>query len=498
MPGLIEKLLTHNYDVNPSAPFLNTPRGEYCYAAIRHRSLIWSSLFQQQNIKEQDVIAFVISDPAEFIAAFFGAIRIGAIVLPLDPLIPGVELQKICTQLKPKMVLTEGPVPPLDGVGSVRVLKTGELPASTEGGRYGSLKEYRCLDERREALYLLTSGTTGSPKCIVYTYERMMNAARLSSKAYGMTTEDLVFNAAPLFHSAGIMPTLAAVESGAQSLCMAKFLPKTFLAMISRHRPSIVKAPAFMYQIVLKMPRPPACDLGSVRRWYSGSSKLTPDDKEGLLNKYGIRVREMYATTETSLLAVEQGDGAFIPHLAGIPVESVKVRIESDGRVAVNSPGAGKGYFICDRRNSFTVFDPWLFTGDVGYMDKQNRLFITGRADGQINVAGKKVSTEEVKLVLAEHPSVCEAEVIGIDDDVSGMGLVAFVVLHHSETAAGLREFMKHRISDYKIPKHIILCKSLPRGKLNKVSIHHLKKLFLQVGQPRASSAETVAEGSTA
>jgi len=433
---------------------------EYSYRQLIERSMAWSGKWQREELQKGSIIGVAIADPFEFLATLFGAVRLGMGVLPLDP----ATLQR-----------EKGNLSQTFGITYIAVedsLEKADCKTPTQ--------DYDIeIDYGSPALFLLTSGTTGKPKGIVHSIESILQAARLSNAAYGTTGSDCVFTAAPIYHSAGIMPVMAALDTGAKNLLIKKFLPKTFLGLVTKHGPSLVKAPAFMYQVISRMPvvRNVVVDQGT--RWYSGSSRLTRSEKELLQAKYGIWVREMYATSETSLLAVEREGEDLPPQCVGTVLDNVEVKIE-EGRILVKTPAISLGYLDTDGEAMKLHRHPtWFFTGDIGSLDQDNRLFIHGRYGNIVNVAGKKVAPEEINAIISAHPRIEESVVIGVDDEVSGGALAAFLVTRGEFPPGEVRKFCKSRLPDYKTPKHIVYCESLPKAKLNKIDIPQLREMFL-------------------
>jgi acyl-coenzyme A synthetase/AMP-(fatty) acid ligase len=450
----------------------------YTYMDLLNISICWSNFFIDNGIGNETRVAFLIDQPAEFVFATIGLLRVGGIVVPIDTTLKIFEIQKICADLKIKYVIISSPqlnkhdLPGIDFVFCINEFNNNDCINKQ------IIDRSRVSDNTlHEALYLITSGTTGKPKYVIHTFKSILNATQISNKAYNSNSKDIIFNAAPVFHSAGLMPVLSAIDSDATCILMRKFLPKTFLQIISKFKPNVVKAPAFMYRIISQMPQPEDLDISSVKEWYTGSSKLLAEEKQKIKEKYAFKISEMYATSETSLIAVEQQteNENIADEIICKVIESVTIKVDENGKIFVSTPAMALAYIEAETGEKIYL-DQYIFTGDIGRIIDDDKLIIEGRESNRINLAGKKISADEINNVLALHPNIKESLVFGLNNNSSDDEIVACIIpvgyLNEDEIRCHCRKYL----SDYKVPRHIYFYSSFPKGKLGKIIINKLKE----------------------
>ncbi|MCH7812393.1 MAG: AMP-binding protein [Planctomycetes bacterium] len=431
---------------------------------------------------------------AAFPAVLFGALWAGKTAVPLNFLLSADELARI--------VKDAG----LDVVYSVRHFREllSKLPVRTAFLEDLPLKRGVVLAKLRPrpkppgvspndtAVILYTSGTSGDPKGVELTYGNLRSNCDACIEAARMTQEQTFLNLLPPFHVFGLTGNvLVPVVLGANVFAIPRFQPGAALEAMRQERVSIVLAIPSMYSAMLRQKSAPADALASVDLAMSGGEPLPPDLAQGFAERFGVTLHQGYGLTETapvislcgSHMARDGSVGRIVPGVECRIVDDDHVPLATggDGEIQVRGPCVMKGYY---RRPDETaaVIDAqgWFRTGDVGRLDEDGFLFITGRKKEMIIVGGENVHPREIEGVLEQHPAVEEAAVIGMPDVSRGETPLAFVTFKadQSATEIEMRSFAKQRLAGFKVPREIRVIDDFPRGPTGKVLKRALRESF--------------------
>jgi long-chain acyl-CoA synthetase len=320
-------------------------------------------------------------------------------------------------------------------------------------------------------VYQFSSGSTGRPKRLARTHGQLW--AEAESYTW-ITPDDRLFCAIPLFHTYGMGCCLvAAVRNGATLVFLDE--PHPFVLARSRalellEREQVTVFPGVPYHYRHLAEAPGAADLSSLRLCFSAGSALEPAAFDAFLQRFGIAVRQLYGCTEAGTLTVNlDPDPVATAGSVGTPAGSVRVRIE-DGEIVVASPAMTLGYSDDEALSRQAFQGGWFYTGDLGRVDDAGRLFVTGRRKLLIEVAGHKVDPIEVQDVVAAHPKVREAIVVGVRGTRDGEETVKAVVV--PSDGCGERDviaFCQERLANFKVPRVVEFRDEIPKSPLGKV-----------------------------
>ncbi|EFC79599.1 class I adenylate-forming enzyme family protein [Parafrankia sp. EUN1f] len=343
------------------------------------------------------------------------------------------------------------------------------------------------------ALILLTSGSTGLPKGVVLTHDNAWSNLRATVSAFRSDTEparlpsdekppNLLAN--PLSHTAGIVRLLFALYVGRSLVLMRKFDPVVAQRIIeTRGIDNLTINPSMLRMLLDGLPR--GVTLGKVRYVSSGTAPLTPALREEFEDRFNVPVLQAYGQTEAfGGIAIESVrdvlEGRRRPGSVGKPLPGVELRLlDSAGRqvepgmsgeIAVRSASATSGYVADDSPQ--VVEDGWLRTGDLGRLDEEGYLYITGRLKNVIICGGFNVSPDEVEAALEEDPNVVEAVVISVPDE--RLGELPVAVIMGSGDPESVRESAATRLAPYKRPRSVIVVDDFPRvpnGKIDRAAV---------------------------
>jgi fatty-acyl-CoA synthase len=460
------------------------------YAELDDRVGRAAALLLSRGVEPGDRVAILCRNRIAFFELLFACARLGAILVPLNWRMPPAELARL--------VADSGPVLVFHGAEDKATAAALGLPTIGLDEDYEALiaNATPAAGPRREwpadgIWYLLyTSGTTGRPKGVIYTF-RMALANYLNiGAAIGLRAGDTVLNFLPLFHTAGInLHTLPTLIEGGRVLIAPGFDPEQVIALLQARRLDAFFGVPTVYQALLDHPGFAAAPLGHVRHWSCGGAAL-PEGLAEQARRIGLRICAGMGMTETgptAFLAAPQ-DAWERPGSVGKPQLLVSARIvDEDGRdladgevgeLLFGGPGITPGYWNDPEatRAAFTA-DGWLRTGDLASRDADGFWYIAGRRKEMFVSGGENVYPAEIENVLAAHPAVTEAAVIAAPHPKWGEVGRAFI-----RTASGqprpagpeLEAFCRTRLAAYKVPKSFEFVPDFPRTAAGKVQKHLL------------------------
>jgi acyl-CoA synthetase (AMP-forming)/AMP-acid ligase II len=283
----------------------------------------------------------------------------------------------------------------------------------------------------------------------------------------------------PYYHTAGIgAPLLSVVLAGGTVICTKEFIPSDFLSLLKRFRPTFYSAGPALHQGILrqiKKVHPDELKNTSLRFIRSGSASLLPQLHHDLETVMGVPVIDNYASSETGLISVN-----IPPKLGsvGIPViECLKIMDENgnslgpykQGEIVVQGETVFSGYEDAPDENKAAFIDGWFRMGDIGYLDAEGYLFITGRKKELINKGGEKISPAEIENALMTHPSVKLAMAFRVYDPVLGEDIAAMVVAENQNVREEeLRKYLLDWLIPFKVPRRIYFVEEIPKGPTGK------------------------------
>ena len=516
----------------PDEPILLFKGAKLSYRELDERANALAAAFRDLGVKRGDRVALLLPNCPQFLIVEMAVWRLGAVVVPLNPIYSEEELHAplLLTESETVVVLTpfyeriraavkgtavkrviatniKEYLPPLLRVlftllkekkdGHRVTLHAGDLAmADLIAARRGAPAPTETLRPSDVATLLLTGGTTGVPKCAETTYSEYVEAA-LQVKAWlGHKVEEWqspIMIPLPLFH--------IYANVGVQGLAFVSHNPLVLVAnprdlvdvlkTIQRTKPAFFCGVPTLYAAMINHPMVKAgkIDFKSMKACISGSSPLMADTKKRFEALTGGRIFEGYALTESGMAAVcnpligENKLGS-----VGMPLPDVELEIvdaeEGEkvigpgevGEIVIRAPNLMKGYWknpseTAVMLRSRGVGAPWLFTGDLGYLDGDGYLFIVDRKKDLIKASGFQVWPRDVEEAIAKHPAVAEVGVVGLPDPEKGEVVAAFVVLRPgmTVTAEELRAFCKEHLVGYKVPTKIEFRPDLPKSMVGKV-----------------------------
>jgi len=431
------------------------------YEQLRLSALAYAHDLRTRGVGAGDRVAVVLPNSTSFVAAYFGALHVGAVVVPLNPLLAAREIEERLARAEPRVVIGDARVPDA----------SAEPPQLVE----------RADDEL--AVLLFTSGTSGAAKGAMLTHGGLRAAADAGVGALALEPDDVVLGAAPFSHvlgqSTGI---LATVRAGAAVAVVSRFDPQGTLAFMTATRTTVlIGVPTMcigLCRAARETGRRPPLRLAHV-----GGAPVTQDVACEVERTLGAELREGYGLTELSGLATTAFPGEE-PRTGSVgrPAPGTELRMVSlggepvprgeVGEIQLRGPSVIAGYWR-DAEATRAALSPegWLSTGDVGRVDRDGYLYLVDRRKELIIRGGYNVYPREVEDVLHSHPDVLEAAVVGVPHELLGEEVVAIAVPKPGSTVAAeeLRDYARERVAAYKYPRHVVLVDELPKGPTGKV-----------------------------
>ncbi len=422
--------------------------------AIRHddRTLTYNELddaaaraaayLKAQGVEPGDRVGLKAANVPEFAVAYYGALRAGAVVVPMNPLLKDREVEHYVTDSGAKLILT----PETD--------YTGHAPDHTIADR----------DPQDTAVLLYTSGTTGLPKGAQLTHANLIRNVATAVELFDLDAGTIQLGALPLFHAFGQTCSLnATIAVGGTLTLLPRFDPARALEIIARDQVTVFAGVPTMYVAMLDTPG----TAPSLEVCVSGGAAMPVEVMRGFEARYDCAVLEGYGLSETSPIAsFNRRDRPRKPGSIGLPVDGVEMKLTDEGEIAIRGHNVMKGYF---GTGAGVDQDGWFHTGDIGRVDEDGYFFIVDRKKDVVIRGGFNVYPREIEEVLYEHPAVREAAVIGIPDDRLGEEVGAAIALRADATPEAIRAFVKDRVAAYKYPRIVWIVDELPKGPTGKV-----------------------------
>jgi long-chain acyl-CoA synthetase len=440
------------------------------------------------QMSSRPVVALYLPMCPAFVSALFGVLRAGRAALPLNLLLPPRDLGPILADAGADLVVTlPGLMPKLAGLPA-RVAGVGELLAQT--GAPLPLEAGPALQAESLAVLLYTSGTTGQPKGVELTHHNLLANTTAALDALEVVPTDRFLACLPTFHTFALTATIfVPLVAGASLATVARFEPEAVLRVGSQTRCSALIMVPSMFRILTRQQERSRVPMKDLRLAIAGGEPLPDEVRQTFERTFGVPLLEGYGQTETSPIIAFNLPRAHRPGTVGRPLRTFPLRIVDPetgeempagqtGEIWTKGAHVMSGYHNRPQETAAVLRpDGWLRTGDVGWLDADGYLMITGRLREIIKVAGEPVFPAEVESALLSHPAVSEAGVAGVPDERHGECVKAVVALQPGKTAtaAELLAHCRTLLALYKVPKVIEFRKELPKNFTGKVLRRALK-----------------------
>jgi len=460
---------------------------EVSYALLDEGSKRVAGMLRAHGVEAGDRVGIMLPNVPYFPIVYYGILRLGAVVVPMNVLLKGREVGFYLKDSGAKVLFAwadfgEAARAGADDAGAELVeVAPGAFEQLLMAAEPVQGVADRAGDD--DAVILYTSGTTGTPKGAELTHDNLRRNAEVSRSLHDTSADDVILGALPLFHSFGQTCTLnAGIGAGSTITLLPRFDPAKALEIIQRDKVTIFMGVPTMYGALLHAPEREGADLSTLRLCVSGGASLPLELMRAFEDAFGAVILEGYGLSETSPVAsfnhsAEHRKAGSI----GTPIEGVEMRVvdEDDnevpagqvGEIVIRGHNVMKGYWGRPDATQEAIRNGWFHSGDMAKVDDDGYFFIVDRKKDMIIRGGYNVYPREVEEVLYEHPAVREAAVVGIPHPEWGEEVGAAVALKEGEsvTAAELRDYVKEQVASYKYPREIWFVDELPKGPTGKI-----------------------------
>ncbi len=459
---------------------------------------------QSIGVGPGDRVALLCSNSRHFVITYFATVGLGAVAVPLNPLSPAPELQSEIAAVGAKVVVIEklsvatwsnvdrALVPTVETVVTTEQSSSSQ-PAHTAMQSIDDLIESEPVpvvevDPTDDVALIFTSGTAGLPRAARLTHGNVFANVEQSRATGILVADDLIYGVLPLFHIFGLNIVMTTgLALGATVMLVQRFDPHTAAESIAARKVTVVPGAPAMWSAFTHFEELADDTFASVRVALSGASKLPVSVFTAMRDRFGIEIAEGYGLTETSATVTTSLGAPIRPGSVGRAFAGIEIRLVNEddedvvvgdiGEIWVRGPNVFPGYDNDEPATSLVLTaDGWLKTGDMAVVDDDGFLFLVDRAKDLVIVSGFNVYPAEVEDVLALHPDVREAGVVGVPHPHTGEAVKAYVVLNDGADVDEdtLIEFTLDHVARYKCPSKVMFVDELPRSTTGKLARRRL------------------------
>ncbi|ASK60843.1 long-chain fatty acid--CoA ligase [Virgibacillus phasianinus] len=469
----------------------------------------FASRLREMGYKKGDHIALAVGNSPYYVIGLYGALRLGAIVIPINPLYTAHEMTYILKNGDVKAVIT------MDVLMEKFEAAADQLPAidhyiSCESGKDVSFEGFSLLpklksfsrivaegnldfdtpelDEHETAIILYTSGTTGNPKGAMLSHKNLYSNAKDVADYLTINGDDRVIAVLPMFHVFCLTVSLnAPLMNGGTVLIIPSFSPTEVFRIAKEHGATVFAGVPTMYNYLLQSIAGNEGSFSRIRLCISGGSAMPVSLLKQFEQAFNVKISEGYGLSEAAPVTCfnpldrprKPGSiGMNILHVVNKVVDEFgeEVPIGEVGELIVKGPNVMKGYYKMPEETAHSLRNGWLYTGDMARKDDEGYFYIVDRKKDMIIVGGYNVYPREVEEVLYSHPDIAEAAVVGTPDPNTGEAVISFVVSNDpSLKEKELLEFCKSHLAKYKVPREIEFMDELPKNTTGKILRKNLR-----------------------
>jgi crotonobetaine/carnitine-CoA ligase len=467
----------------------------YTFGQLKAQTDIAAGSFAAHGIRHGDCAAVMLPNCPELLFLWLGLMKIGAVLLPMNPAARIPEVAGLLGQANPRVAITDAA-----GVAVVQaaVDQCGSgLPVYQSAEFLSGAEHFDPVDTVKPddvAILIHTSGTTGSAKLVMQTHRTYVLSAQGFPYWLGLTERDRLMTPLPLFHvNAQAYSTLGSLAAGASLVLLPRFSAHQFWDQARHYGATQFNAIGAIVEILMRQPPRPDDTEHSVRLCYTAPAPSMERHLE-IERRFGVRVLIGYALSESTYGTVWPLTGPPPYTSMGVPrqhptlgeINRARVVDDQDRDVAVGeigelllrNPAVMKGYLGLAEETARVLRDGWLHTGDLVRMDDAGLLYFVARKKEVIRRRGENLAPAEVEAVLNSYPGVAESAVVGVPAELSDEEVKAFILLAPGAVVelGALRAWSLERLAAFKVPRYLEIVPELPRTPTERIAKHLLSR----------------------
>ncbi|MGQ0636071.1 MAG: class I adenylate-forming enzyme family protein [Planctomycetaceae bacterium] len=460
-----------------------------------------ATLLHGRGIRPGDRVAVVMPNGPDVTASFHAIWRIGAVIVPVTPQLLAREVSYILAHSGAKAVLTSASLAErvrearAEAPDCRRLLVFGETASAGDDSvdreidAAEPVRTVHPVAADDPALLIYTSGTTDRPKGVVQSHRNLLVCAQAVAPMSALPFKTMTMQVLPLSHVFGVLCMNLGAIYGCCGVILAQFETRAVLEAIERFRVQRFSAVPTMLSYMLNFPDRRRYDCSSLHLVSSGGAALPEQVRLQFEREFGCRIKDGYGCSEATCCISSYRDNE--PHRAGSvgrPIAGVELIVvdEDDrslpagqeGELCVRGRQMMRGYWKDRAATDEALRDGWLHTGDIGRVDAEGYLFITGRKKDVVIKGGENIAPRSIEEALYDHPAVAEAAVVGVPDSTFGEELWAVVALRAGAAVseADLQNHVARYVSRFKVPARIVFRRELPKSSVGKILKRELRR----------------------
>lgn len=480
------------------------------YGDLDHQAARLAGWLRTCGIGPQQCVILCGSNSINFIVAYLGILRAGAIVVPAGIELTEHELRHFVDDSAVSCALSEG-----DALHRLRSISSGDsslellVDLRGEGGTGAPSLQQAITDGTplqtgeasadEVAMLAYTSGTTGEPKGTPLSHANLLSSLRAAMWAWRWSEDEILLHALPFSHQHGLSGVQMTLLAGSRAVVHSKFDPNRFCSAVESEGATVIFAVPAIYEKLVRWEGTPDTDFSSLRLAVSGSAAMSPELARGVSSLLGQNVLERYGSTESGMSVSNPYHGERRFGSVGLPLPGLEMSIVDNGgrplstgeagEIVLRGPQVFAGYWERPEATKESFYrGGWFRTGDIGCIDPDDGyLTITGRAKEMIISGGLNVYPREVEFALESHSAVDKAAVVGVPSERWGEEVIAFIVDAQGKSADDeeLAAHARQRLSAYKVPKRFLKVEEFPHNEMGKV----LRDELIQLAEERDEQA---------